>query len=171
MYQNDLSLVKLLLHLHNRVRLSWILILLQIRRRFWKINCGWVSERGLRNFRREIIEQLGQKRKGGSDWVLMVADDHRCTEGSYFSSPHERSSTAEATQTHQPVVQHLPCCTHAQYKRSLVRSGAVLEESVRRLSWRKMQRIPQPILVGKKETRTNPRQWKALCWPWQEAQG
>lgn len=77
-YQNDLGLVELLLHLHDRICLSRILILLQIRRRFWEINRGRVSERRLRNFRREIIEQFSQKRKSRSDGVFVVADEHRC---------------------------------------------------------------------------------------------
>ena len=77
-YQNDLGFVELLLHLHDRICLSWILILLQIRRRFRKVNRGWVSERRLGDFCREIVEQFGQKRKGGSDRIFVVADEHRC---------------------------------------------------------------------------------------------
>jgi len=77
-YQNDLGLVEFLLHLHDRIRLSWILILLQVRSRFWEVNRRWVSERGLGNFCREVIEQLSQKRKSRSDRVFVVADEHRC---------------------------------------------------------------------------------------------
>lgn len=77
-YQNDLGLVELLLHLHDGIRLPWILILLQIRSRFWEINRGWVSERGLRIFCREVIEQLSQKRKSRSDRVFVVTDEHSC---------------------------------------------------------------------------------------------
>jgi len=60
-YQNDFGFVELLLNLHYRIRLPWILVLLQIHRRFREVNRGWVSERRLGNLRREIIEQFGQE--------------------------------------------------------------------------------------------------------------
>ena len=76
--QNDFRFVELLLHLHYRICLSRVLILLQIRRRFREINPGWIPERRLRDFCREIIEQFCQERKRRSDRVFVVAYEHRC---------------------------------------------------------------------------------------------
>lgn len=167
-YQNDLGFVELLLHLHDRICLSRILILLQIHRRFREVNRGWVSERRLRDLGREIIEQFSQERKGRSDRVFVVTDKHRCI-GRAALAPQTRSTTIWRIKADQPVAQHLPYCTHGQYKRSLAHSGAGLEGFVRQLFWRKMQRILQPILSDRRETRTNLKQWKGLYRPWQEA--
>lgn len=60
-YQDDLGFVELLLHLHYRICLSRVLVLLQIRRHFREVNPGWVPERRLRYFCGEIIEQFGQE--------------------------------------------------------------------------------------------------------------
>ena len=79
--ENNLGFIKFLLYAHNVIRMSWVLVLLEVSVDLWERDCGWVGKRRLWNFRREIIEELGEKGESWSDRVFLVRDDHACRGG------------------------------------------------------------------------------------------
>jgi len=79
--ENNLGFIKFLLYAHNVIRMSGVLVLLEVSVDLWERDCGWVGKRRLWNFRREIIEELGEKGESWSDRVFLVRDDHACRGG------------------------------------------------------------------------------------------
>jgi hypothetical protein len=131
-YQNNLRLVKLLLNLHDRIRLSWILVLLNV--------CGDLRERNGgrstvfldRNLSNKVVEHLCKKREGRSNRVFGVGDDHSYTiSGMYIN--------ARRSVTHQQVARSLHDCIHERCSCFPGRSVAALEACALRPSERRTE--------------------------------
>ena len=79
--ENDLGFIEFLLYAHNVIRMSWVLVLLEVSVHLWERDCGWVGKGRLWDLRCEVIEELGEKGEGWSDRVFLVRDDHACRGG------------------------------------------------------------------------------------------
>jgi hypothetical protein len=74
-HQYDLRLVKLLLHLHDRVRLARVLVLGEVRLHLREGNCRRVRVLVLRNLGNEIVQELCEQRERWPYGILSVRDD------------------------------------------------------------------------------------------------
>jgi len=76
--QDNLGLIELLLNAHDRVRLTRVLVFLDVDVDLGEGYRGRIRVLRLRHLGREVIQHLGKQGECGADRVLVVCDDDAC---------------------------------------------------------------------------------------------